>query len=141
MEGMRDRDMALEGGQGGGWWGRTGSAVEVTLRTCFNTKGTWLVSMLTSELHGNQCSPFSLLSLSTSVINMATSASVITPLYSDFLLCWTAAWQPAFQHLSLSPQSPPFPQVPSPVPGYFFAGEAGVSRRLQSSGRSGNKSH
>lgn len=25
------------------------------------------------------------------VLNMATSASVITPLYPDFLLCWTAA--------------------------------------------------
>lgn len=37
---------------------------------------------------------------------MATSASVITPLYSDFLLCWTAAWQPAFQHLSPSPLNP-----------------------------------
>lgn len=46
MEGMRDRDMALGGGgtgrrMVGGWMGGAvaGSAVEVTLRTCFNTKG------------------------------------------------------------------------------------------------------
>ena len=50
MEGMRDRDMALGGGGTGRWmvggwmdggWGGVvaGSAVEVTLRTCFNTKG------------------------------------------------------------------------------------------------------
>lgn len=54
------------GAPGDGWWGRTGSAVEVTLRTCFNTKGTWLVSTLTSKLHGNRHSSFFLFSLSTS---------------------------------------------------------------------------
>lgn len=49
---------------------------------------------------------------------MATSASVITTLSSDFLLGWAAAWQQAFQHLT-PPTHPSFlsPQVPSPVPG------------------------
>lgn len=50
VEGMRDRDMALEGLE---------TAVEVTFLYKFqHKKGPWLVSTLTSDLHGDQLSAF-----------------------------------------------------------------------------------
>lgn len=56
--------MALDGGQrmdGAEGGGGVLEEVEVTVHTCLNTKGTWLVSTLTSKLHGNQHSLFFLL--------------------------------------------------------------------------------
>lgn len=96
---------------------RTGSTVVGTARTCFHTKGTWLVSTRATKLRGHQRSSFFLFPSVHLVINVAASASVITPLCSDFLLCWTGSMAARFSAppspSPLSPRSPP-PKCPSP---------------------------
>lgn len=65
MEGMRDRDMALEGGAGGREsvcecvWVWVWGVLQVTTQ-----KGPRLSGALTSELHGDQLSAFNPLTLS-----------------------------------------------------------------------------